>query len=139
MTTIHTDAEQDRLLVFTRGAPDVLLERCSHELVGKEARPLDAVRRADIRKCNQQLAGGALRTLGVAYRSLSGAADRGEADDRLEQELVFAGLIGMIDPPRAEAREAVALAKAAGIRPMMITGGPPSHCRGYRGRAGRER
>jgi Ca2+-transporting ATPase len=126
MTTTHTDVEQDRLLVFTKGAPDVLLERCSHELVGENARRLDAARRAEIRKCNQLLAGEALRTLGVAYRALPpGALESGEADERLEQDLTFAGLIGMIDPPRAEAKEAVALAKAAGIRPMMITGDHP--------------
>jgi Ca2+-transporting ATPase len=126
MTTVHTDADQDQLLVFTKGAPDVLLDRCSHELVGEKPTPLDAARRADIRKRNQQLAGEALRTLGVAYRSLPPAArEHGTADERLEQDLVFAGLIGMIDPPRAEAKEAVALAKAAGIRPMMITGDHP--------------
>jgi len=126
MTTTHTDADQDRLLVFTKGAPDVLLERCSHELVGPEARPLDAARRAEIRNCNQQLAGEALRTLGVAYRSLPPGASAGlETDERLEQDLTFAGLIGMIDPPRAEAKEAVALAESAGIRPMMITGDHP--------------
>lgn len=94
--------------------------------MGEEGRPLDAVRRADIRDSNQQLAGEALRTLGVAYRSLPpGAAESGEGDESLEQELVFAGLVGMIDPPRAEAKEAVALARAAGIRPIMITGDHP--------------
>jgi Ca2+-transporting ATPase len=126
MTAIYKDAEQDGLLVFTKGAPDVLLDRCSQELVADGARPLDAARRADIRQCNQQLAGEALRTLGVAYRSLpTGAPEGGEADERLEQDLVFAGLIGMIDPPRAEAKEAVARAKAAGIRSIMITGDHP--------------
>jgi Ca2+-transporting ATPase len=126
MTTTHTDAEQDRLLVFTKGAPDVLLERCSHELVGEQATPLDAARRANILERNQELAGEALRTLGVAYRSLPpSASESGEADERLERELVFAGLIGMIDPPRAEAKQAVALARAAGIRPIMITGDHP--------------
>jgi Ca2+-transporting ATPase len=126
MTTTHTDAEQDRLLVFTKGAPDVLLERCSHELVGEQATPLDSPRRADIRERSQKLAGEALRTLGVAYRSLPpGASENGAANESLEQELVFAGLIGMIDPPRAEAKQAVALAKAAGIRPIMITGDHP--------------
>jgi Ca2+-transporting ATPase len=126
MTTIHADAEQNRLLVFTKGAPDVLLDRCSHELVGDQARPLDAARRADIRQHNQELASEALRTLGVAYRSLSpGALEDREADTRFEQDLVFAGLIGMIDPPRAEAQGAVARAKAAGIRLLMITGDHP--------------
>ena len=127
MTTIHTDAErQERLLAFTKGAPDVLLARCSHELVGEETRPLSDERRAEILKGNEELAREALRTLGVACRSLpADAFEADEVDERVEQNLVFAGLIGMIDPPRAEAREAVARAKAAGIRPMMITGDHP--------------
>ena len=127
MTTIHTDAQrQERLLVFTKGAPDVLLARCSQELVGEESRPLTAERRADNLAGNEALAGEALRTLGVAFRSLpAGAFDSHEVDERVEQDLVFAGLIGMIDPPREEAKQAVARAKAAGIRPMMITGDHP--------------
>jgi P-type Ca2+ transporter type 2C len=127
MTTIHTDAHvQERVLVFTKGAPDVLLARCSRELVGEETRPLSEARRAEILQANEALARQALRTLGVAFRSLPAAAFQAdEVDERVEQDLVFAGLIGMIDPPRAEAREAVARAKAAGIRPMMITGDHP--------------
>ncbi len=127
MTTIHTDAERrERLLVFTKGAPDVLLAHCSHELVGEEAKPLSEERRAEILKANEKLAGEALRTLGVASRSLAAAAlEAGEVDDRAERDLAFAGLIGMIDPPRAEAKEAVARAKGAGIRPIMITGDHP--------------
>src|SRR5688572_18844840 len=127
MTTLHADAEREgRLRVFTKGAPDVLLERCTHELVGAEARTLDAARRAQILKTNEALAGEALRTLGVAFRLLPESALQGEADETVEHELVFAGLIGMIDPPRAEAREAVARAKSAGIRPMLITGDHPA-------------
>jgi Ca2+-transporting ATPase len=127
MTTIHTDAErQERLLVFTKGAPDVLLASCSHERVGEASRPLSDERRAEILRVNEELAREALRTLGVAFRSLSAdALEAVEVDERFEQELVFAGLIGMIDPPRAEAKEAVARAKAAGIRPIMITGDHP--------------
>jgi len=128
MTTIHTDAEkQERLLVFTKGAPDVLLTRCSQELVGEEPIPLTPARRAEILQINEDLAREALRTLGVAYRSLpADAFEADEVDERLEQDLVFAGLMGMIDPPRPEAREAVARAKAAGIRPIMITGDHPA-------------
>ncbi|MGH7825996.1 MAG: cation-translocating P-type ATPase [Candidatus Binatia bacterium] len=127
MTTVHTDAQrQARLLVFTKGAPDILLARCSQELVGTESRPLTAERRAEILQSNEALAAEALRTLGVAFRSLPfDAFERDEVDERVEQDLVFAGLIGMIDPPREEAKEAVARAKAAGIRPMMITGDHP--------------
>ena len=127
MTTIHTDTErQERLLVFTKGAPDMLLALCSHELVGEGTRTLGDERRAEILKLNEELAGEALRTLGVAFRSLpTDAFEDDEVDERVEHDLVFAGLIGMIDPPRAEAREAVARAKAAGIRPIMITGDHP--------------
>ncbi|MEO7320297.1 MAG: cation-translocating P-type ATPase [Nitrosospira sp.] len=126
-TTVHTDAQkQERLIVFTKGAPDLLLRRCTHELVGEETRPLTAERRAEILKTNEQLAGEALRSLGVAFRSLpADAPEADEVDERVEQNLVFAGLIGMIDPPRAEAREAVTRAKTAGIRPIMITGDHP--------------
>ena len=127
MSTIHGDAQsQERLLAFTKGAPDVLLARCSRELIGEETRPLTAERRAEIAKSNEELAGRALRTLGVAFRSLPKDAFRHEeVDESIEQDLVFLGLIGMIDPPREEAKEAVARAKAAGIRPMMITGDHP--------------
>jgi Ca2+-transporting ATPase len=127
MTTIHTDAQRkERILAFTKGAPGVLLARCSRELVGAETRPLSDVRRTEILNASETLASEALRTLGVAYRSLSSAGfEVDEVDQRLEQDLVFAGLIGMIDPPRAEAQEAVARAKAAGVRPMMITGDHP--------------
>jgi len=128
MTTIHIDAERDQhLIVFTKGAPDVLLGHCSHELVGAEARPLTESRRAAILAANDQLAQEALRTLGVAYRRLSQRALKGEqVDQRLEHELVFAGLVGMMDPPREEAKVAVARAKAAGIRPVLITGDHPA-------------
>jgi Ca2+-transporting ATPase len=127
MSTIHTDRErEERLLALTKGAPDVLLARCSDELVGEETRALTPERRAEIIKANEELAGQALRTLGVAFRSLPrDAFKREEVDERVEQDLVFLGLIGMIDPPREEAKRAVARARGAGIRPIMITGDHP--------------
>jgi Ca2+-transporting ATPase len=128
MSTIHSDAErQERLLALTKGAPDVLLARCSHELVGEEAQALTGERRAAILASNDALAGQALRTLGAAFRSLPKDALAGEKapDDGVESGLVFLGLIGIIDPPRDEAREAVARARRAGIRPIMITGDHP--------------
>jgi P-type Ca2+ transporter type 2C len=127
MSTVHTDANRkERLLVFTKGAPDVLLERCSRELVGQETRPLTAERRVEIAQTNEELAGEALRTIGVAARELpvDSLQDR-EVDETLEHELVFIALIAMIDPPREEAKQAVARAAAAGIRSMMITGDHP--------------
>jgi P-type Ca2+ transporter type 2C len=127
MTTIHTDADRrEHLLVFTKGAPDVLVGRCSQELVGEERRPLNDERRAEILQINEELAAQALRTLGVAARELpADALQHEEADEGLERELIFLGLIGMIDPPREEAKQAVARAKGAGIRPIMITGDHP--------------
>jgi Ca2+-transporting ATPase len=127
MSTIHSDAQrQERLLALTKGAPDVLLGRCSHEFVGDEARPLTAERRAAILAVNEELASEALRTLAVAFRSLPKCRPGFSAiDDNVERDLVFLGLIGMIDPPRQEAKEAVARAKDAGIRPILITGDHP--------------
>ena len=127
MSTIHGDADRrERLVALAKGAPDVLLTRCSHEFVGTAARPLTAARRAAILEDNDALAGQAMRTLGAAFRSLPRDADTVAPDrDRVETGLVFLGLIGMIDPPREEARDAVARAKAAGIRPIMITGDHP--------------
>jgi P-type Ca2+ transporter type 2C len=126
MSTVHSDAEQERLLVFTKGAPDVLLGRCSQELVGETTRNLSADRRRQILEANDGLTGRALRTLGIAYRALpKDALAADEADESVEHDLVFAGLVGMIDPPRDEARDAVARAKVAGIRSIMITGDHP--------------
>ena len=129
MSTIHRDTEQkERGILFTKGAPDVLLTRCSFEVVGDDRRPLTSSRRAEILQVNEALAGEALRTLGVAGLWLPAnvvAEYAARPDERIEHDLVFAGLIGMIDPPRPEAKDAVARAKAAGIRPIMITGDHP--------------
>ncbi|MDD2340403.1 MAG: cation-translocating P-type ATPase [Methanosarcina sp.] len=127
MSTVHTDAEQEeRLLAFTKGAPDVLLTRCTQELVGDEIKPLTVERRAEILKSNEELAGEALRTLAVAFRTLpKDVMKQEEFDEHVEKDLVFLGLIGMIDPPRMEAKDAVARAMAAGVRPIMITGDHP--------------
>ena len=128
MSTLHRDAEhQGRGVVFTKGAPDVLLTRCTREFVGEEQRPLTPARRAAILETNEVLAGEALRTLGVAGRWLTDEAlaeHSARPDERVEQDLVFAGLIGIIDPPRPRP-ERRSRAPAGGIRPIMITGDHP--------------
>ena len=127
MSTIHTDsAQKEHLFVFTKGAPDVLLMRCVQERVGVEKRLLSEARRAEILATNEELAGRALRTLGVAARELpADALEHGKVDGSVEQELIFLGLIGMLDPPRDEAKQAVARARRAGVRSIMITGDHP--------------
>jgi Ca2+-transporting ATPase len=129
MSTIHRDTGQEHAgIVFTKGAPDVLLTRCAFEIFGEGRRPLTDARRDEIMRTNESLAGEAMRTLGVAARWLEEEALAEHAarpDERVEQGLVFAGLIGMIDPPRPEAKDAVARARGAGIRPLMITGDHP--------------
>ena len=129
MSTLHRDKQRDdKQTVFSKGAPDVLLSRCSHEMIGADAVPLTADRRSAIERTNLQLADEALRTLAVAIRRLVEdvpVSSGHEVEPSVEQNLIFAGLIGMIDPPRAEAADAVTRAKAAGIRPIMITGDHP--------------
>src|SRR5690606_16979475 len=131
MSTLHESADAPGgAILFAKGAPDVLLARCTQELVGDARRPLTEQRRAAILQTNDDLANHALRTLGVAFRDVergepSGGNGDDTIDDGVEQDLTFIGLVGMIDPPRPEAREAVALARGAGIRPLMITGDHP--------------
>jgi len=134
MSTVHRDVASagetgDRMVVFAKGAPDVLLGRCAFELVGEERLPLTPTRRDEILRANDALADQALRTIGVAMRIVAAQeVDRDGVpgpDPTLETELTFAGLIGMIDPPRDESRDAVRRAREAGIRPIMITGDHP--------------
>jgi P-type Ca2+ transporter type 2C len=125
MSTLEADARQaGRIGVATKGAPDVLLARCSHEQVGDEVRALTARRRAEILAAVDRLADEAFRTLAAAYRPLPGGAPD-PVDERLERDLILAGLVGIIDPPRDEARAAIREARGAGIRIVMITGDHP--------------
>jgi Ca2+-transporting ATPase len=127
MSTAHTAADRDEMVVLSKGAPDVLLARCVEEWAGGAARALTPERRAAILATVEDLATEALRTLGVACRTLARdiVSDSNEEADRLEQELVWLGLVGMIDPPRPEATASVAEAHGAGIRVTMITGDHP--------------
>ena len=126
MSTAQTDKDRGgRTVLVSKGAPDILLARCTHESVGKEDRPLTAGRRQAILATVEGLAAEALRTLGVAFRVLE-REDRPGFGVELERELVWLGLVGMIDPPRPEAQKAVQEARDAGIRTIMITGDHPA-------------
>jgi P-type Ca2+ transporter type 2C len=125
MSTVHTDDTQGRVLLLVKGAPDVLLARCTHQRVSDGDLPLTDTRRDEILATMDGLAGEALRLIGIAFRLLPAHPVRG-LDESAESELVWIGMIGMIDPPRAEAVEAVRVAQRAGVRVVMITGDHPA-------------
>jgi Ca2+-transporting ATPase len=127
MSTAQTDADRGgRTVLATKGAPDILLARCTHERSGEADRPLTAERRRAILASVEGLAAEALRTLGVAFRVLERAEARPGFDREPERDLVWLGVVGMIDPPRPEAQRAVEEARGAGIRTIMITGDHPA-------------
>lgn len=114
-------------VLVTKGAPDVLLKRCMFVQVGEEMLPLDRDRRAAALAAVEALSGQAFRTLGVAYSPVVDMAGVREGlDDTSEQDLVYVGVVGIIDPPRAEVAVAVQEAHRAGIRVVMITGDHPT-------------
>ncbi len=107
--------------VYTKGAPEILLERCGFEQRSNEIVTLSARRRAELLQDGRAMADRALRVLGLAWRKVDqNYKSHGEHD------LIFVALVGMIDPPREEARIAVGKCKSAGIRPVMITGDHPA-------------
>ncbi len=120
MATLHSSPEGTRI-VLVKGAPDRLLNYCSHVLIDGERAELTDELRERIERVNQDLAGEALRVMAGAYREFDPDKEALEEAD-VEADLTLAGLWGMMDPPRAESTNAVADAKRAGIRPVMITG-----------------
>jgi Ca2+-transporting ATPase len=137
MSTAHVDAADGaRVVVFAKGAPDVLVARCTEERVGGGTRALTAARREEISLAVDRLGSRALRTIGLAYRTLGRDALTGELSEDAERRLVWLGVVGMIDPPRPEARASVAEARRAGIRPIMITGDHPATAAAIAGELG---
>jgi Ca2+-transporting ATPase len=125
MSTIALDHEHDdQLVVIAKGAPDVLLTHCDRARVGTDVIALDQTMRAQILDSVNALSDAALRTLAVAYRPLAPGENR-EAEEELEEGLIFVGTVGMIGPPREEAAQAIKEARRAGIRIIMITGDHP--------------
>jgi len=130
-------------VAFTKGSADGLIDVSSSVWATDHAEPLDAAWRERIAAANEQLASQGMRVLGVAFKPVEQEPDdsldywtgasktlptpvpAGVTQDELERDLIFIGLVGMIDPPRAEVKAAVAECKTAGIRPVMITGDHP--------------
>jgi calcium-translocating P-type ATPase len=125
MSTIEADHDHgDAPVVIAKGAPGVLLARCTQVRVGSATVALDAELRQRILGDVGAMADAALRTLAVAYRPLD-AGERPDAHTGLEQRLIYVGTVGIIDPPRADVAEAIREAHGAGIRVVMITGDHP--------------
>jgi P-type Ca2+ transporter type 2C len=136
MTTVHHLERYDpavlaglevgarRYIAFTKGSVDGLLDISTHVWVEGQAQLLDAESRSKIEAANESLIKKGMRVLGVAFRMFDSIPEVIQMD--LEQSLTFVGLFGMIDPPRNEVKDAVAVCRGAGIRPVMITGDHPS-------------
>ncbi len=119
MSTIHKD--QGRLLAMTKGALDIMLEKCDRKINEHGIVPLTDEERIRIEETSRQMAKNALRILAFAYKEMDELPDP-ISSETIETGLVFVGFVGMIDPARPEVRDAVAVCRAAGIRPVMITG-----------------
>ncbi|GAB3135565.1 cation-translocating P-type ATPase [Marisediminicola antarctica] len=129
MSTVNRDVRDGTLVLFSKGAPDVLLDRCDRMQRGESVLPMDAGMRQRALADIEALSGQALRTLGVAYRPIGAnggeAAVPGDADG-LERDLIYVGVVGILDPPREEAKAAIREAHRAGVRIVMITGDHPA-------------
>lgn len=129
----------DQAHAFAKGAPETILDRCSHILTARGAEPLSESDRARMLQASTVMANDALRVLAFAERpvgSLAGFNTKAIGADEIENGMVFLGLIGLQDPPRAEARDAVAKCRRAGIRIVMITGDHPDTARAIAGELG---
>lgn len=119
MSTLHR--YHDGIIQFTKGAPDEIVAKCSRILIDGKAQKLTDEKKQEILAQNKQMADKALRVLACAYVTYKELPDD-VAPDKIERDMVFVGLCGMIDPVRDEVTEAVKRCKSAGIRPIMITG-----------------
>lgn len=123
MATFH-ETPEGRVGVYLKGAPEVLLELCSRVKRDGDLQELDVKTQEDILAVNEEMAGAALRVLAVAYQEIEHARLEAYKNNLAEgrEQLVFAGLLGMLDPPRPEAKEAVERCQRAGIKVIMATG-----------------
>ncbi len=120
MTTVHHTGSES-FKVYTKGGVDELLVCCDRILIEGEIRTLTETEKETIREANKKMAGNALRVLAAATKEINCLPGKIEPDT-LENELIFIGMLGMIDPPREEVKGAVEKCRTAGIKPVMITG-----------------
>jgi Ca2+-transporting ATPase len=121
--------KRDLYAVAVKGAPDVVLNLCSHyQTIDDQIKPLDETMRQHILAANDTMTYDALRVLGLAYRMAPSMPDKVQQEE-WEKDLIFAGMVGMIDPPRVEVKPALEKARTAGIRTVMITGDYPNTAR----------
>jgi Ca2+-transporting ATPase len=120
MTTVHSTANGDRI-VFMKGAPEVILERCAHVHEPNGVKDLAEKKKMKILRINEEMAGESLRVLGLAYKTMSTSVTNFD-EESLENGLIFLGLMGMMDPPREEAMKSVEMCKQIKIKSIMITG-----------------
>ena len=121
MTTFHDNFFPEKIVSFTKGAPDIIISRCNSILINGETIPLTDEIRKDLLNQNTRFSKSALRVLGFAYKEYNEMPSEIQ-QNIVENNMVFVGLVGMIDPPREEAKEAIKLCKEAGIDTYMITG-----------------
>jgi Ca2+-transporting ATPase len=119
MTTIHL-ASGEKRIAFMKGAPEVVLQRCSFIQANGKSRRITDRDRERVLKVNEVMAADALRNLGFAFRELPHSSET--FDEGIEKDMVFLGIMGMIDPPREEVKDAIELCRRAGIRVIMVTG-----------------
>jgi len=121
MTTFHEMAGKDEIVSFTKGAPDIIIDRCDKILLDGDVVKLTDEVRQKVLDQNTAFSRDALRVLALAFREYQRVPEDPTSEDH-EKDMIFVGLTGMIDPPRPEAREAIAKCKNAGINTIMITG-----------------
>jgi Ca2+-transporting ATPase len=121
MSVICQESEDSTYLMFTKGSPELILERCTQILEGNAVITLSPDQKRQILDHNDEMAAKGLRVLGFAYKPLGEIPPAG-TEDTSEQDLIWLGLVGMLDAPRKEVKEAVLRCREAGIRPVMITG-----------------
>ncbi len=119
MTTLHPMGKA--FVQYTKGAPDVILDRCTHALKDGKVLPMTAEMKAEILQANKEMADNALRVLACAERSWQTFPETQDSEN-VERDMCFVGLCGMIDPVRPEVKVAIEQCREAGIRPIMITG-----------------